>query len=143
MRLLLVTAAFLAGCGGGAGFSERAASICTGANASVRRLGPEPAILTERHARWILRQTGIDLRAVARLGRLEPPAAARAAFDAMLRDYRRGLGEGPAIARADRHRDQAAFRATVVRALNRITDGQLAAAKLRLRGCDRIGSVAR
>jgi hypothetical protein len=134
----------LVGCGGGGvDFSKAAASVCRNANSRVRReLGPEPAILTAGHARRILRQTGIDLGAVARLRRLQPPDEDRTVFEAMLGDLDRGLAFGAAIARADRRRDAAAFRAAVVRALNRITDGQLAAARLRLRGCDRIGAVA-
>jgi hypothetical protein len=143
-RLAPVAAVLLlAGCGGGPDFAKSAASICGKANTSVRKLGPEPTILTERHARWILRQASIDLEAVAGLRSLKPPNAERSSFREMLGHFDDGLAQGKVIARADRRRNEAAFRAAVVTALNHITNGQLAAAALRLKGCDRLGAVAR
>jgi hypothetical protein len=135
-----------AGCGGGGGISkadfiDSAETICAGANERAAGLGPEPQILTPRHAAWVLRVTAINRRAVRELRRLDVPEAGRRQIAAMLRAYERGFSRGEEIARASRAGNDRAFRSAVAAALDGITMGNLVAAGYGLADCASLGRV--
>ena len=142
-RTLLVLALPLVGCGGTLSkgeFVKRADAVCADANRAARRLGPEPPVLTPRHATWILALTRGDRAAVRELRRLPRPRNA-SLLRRMLGEFDRGLAFGPAIARASRRGDERGFRAAVKRALDLITAGQLDAAAYVLDPCTKLGAV--
>jgi hypothetical protein len=83
-----------AGCGGDNGrakaaFVREADTICGKANQLVRALGPEPPILTDRQADWILALTEIDRNALKNLRALEPPKHERPMVASMISLFER------------------------------------------------------
>jgi len=143
----LVVLLSLTACGSGGlspeQFADKADAICIDANDKVRRLGPEPPILTIEQADWLIRLTTIDRSALDRLRALRPPAEKRRAMASMLALFARGLGKGEAIARASRAADDAAFRRNVDAALALLARAQAHARRSGLDECARLGTVVR
>jgi uncharacterized membrane protein YccC len=139
----------LTGCGGGEselsaqGFARKADSICAQANSKVRVLGPEPPILTTKHADWLMDLTKIDRSALDELRVLSPASNERRAIAVMVSLFERGLGRGEAIAQASRAGDDASFRTNVDAAVDLLTQAQDYADRYGLDECARLGTVVR
>jgi hypothetical protein len=90
----------LAGCGAEdeglsrAQFAREANSMCGRGNETVRKLGPEPPILTGKQADWILKLTRIDRATLSDLRALEPPQEQGPTIASMLAMFERGLARG-------------------------------------------------
>jgi hypothetical protein len=147
---VLVCVPLLTGCGGTGQppptreqYALQANAICAEGNRAVRKLGPEPPILTAEQATWLLRLTKIDRSTVDRIRALERPTEDRVTLGAMLSSFQRGLGRGEAIARASRAGNDAVFRANVDAALDELTTAQRDADRLGLNECAQLGSVTR
>jgi NAD(P)H-binding len=124
-------------------FQAQAERICGRANAMVRALGPEPPILTPRHATWIESLTDIDLQAVRELRRLETGERDRSTVESMLRAFDRGLAYGDEVARASGVGDDRPFRRAVFAAIGWFDKARARAIESGLAECSQLGSVDR
>ena len=124
-------------------FAREANGICARANRGVRRLGPEPPILTAEQANWITLLTEIDRAALVDLRGLTPPRPDRGSIESMLSAFARGVEKGAQIARASRAGNDSAFRRFVSDALDDLVRAQAVAENHGLDECARLGRVDR